>query len=449
MGCRFVTLLATLAMIIGLAAGARAGETGNGPLGLPPYVGLPTADSAVVNLVAGEGGHLWQVRCRPEGAAQGPEARSAEVRLEAAGSADLQLSGLQPGRRYVYEVLTRTAPERPQAVAATGVFSTRRTRPEPFAFAVFSDAHITPAAPERRPVLAAVAETIAARKPEFVLALGDNIQALTQSHGGPFAKAEYAFLDYTFYRQALGRLPATTAVFTVIGNWEGENGWHPEEARGWARQARQELIPNPGATTYPEGGGPAEDYYAFTWGEVLVVVLNVTGYTPNDHALGSAIGRADDWTLGAQQCAWLESCLKGSTAPYKLLFIHHTVGGRAGDELNSRYGRGGGRAAHVGEQQKIHELMRATGVQALFYGHDHVFTVQETDGIAYVCAGSAGAPWKFGQAETGYAWSIPDSGFVWVRAEKERLMVSYVRPDGAAPEGRELHAFEIARTPKK
>ena len=42
------------------------------------------------------------------------------------------------------------------------------------------------------------------------------------------------------------------------------------------------------------------------------------------------------------------------------------------------------------------------GVQIFFYAHDHVFTDMVVDGIHYTLPGSAGAPWKFAESETGY-----------------------------------------------
>jgi len=291
-------------------------------------------------------------------------------------------------------------------------------------------------------MLTKTSATIAARKPDFLFMLGDNIQTST-SHGGPMARPGDGRLLYLLLRQGLGRLSSSVPVFLAVGNWEGENGWHPEQERQWARQARKEYACNPEPTTYPQGGGKGEDYYGFTWGDALFLVLNVTGYTTADHSLGSPIGRKDDWTLGEKQREWLQRQLAGSRARWKFLLIHHTVGGNGGDEMNSRYGRGGGRAARVGEQALIHEWLRQYGAQALFYGHDHVFTDMAVDGIHYICVGSAGAPWKFGTAETGYDRFWTPSGFTWVEVSSESLRVSFVRPDPQIAEGVVVHNFSL------
>jgi hypothetical protein len=412
-------------------------------LALPPYVAVPTESSVLMNLVAGDRDFSCRIRFHRADSGGQTWLFSDPVDMKRGDVTGLRLTGLEGGARYVYDVMASPARGEAEQTVASGGFKTRVMRAEKFSFALFSDSHITPLAPDRNAVLNRVANTIAFRKPDFSLALGDNIQVLSQTHAGPFVNPEHPRVSYSLYRQALGRLASETSIFNVLGNWEGENGWHPQQARAWARETRMRMAPAPGAQSYPEGGSPDEDYYAFTWGDVLCVVLNVTGYTPADHALGSMVGKTDDWTLGERQMAWLAECLGSSHAKWKLLFIHHTVGGRAGDDLNSRYGRGGGRAANVGEQQQVHALMLKYGVQAFFYGHDHVFTIQEADGIPYICVGSAGAPWKFTGAETGYPWNVPDSGFTWIDVDGKRLSVSYVIPDATAEGGRELKRYEI------
>jgi len=312
----------------------------------------------------------------------------------------------------------------------------------PYSFALISDSHITPFNRERLQIISQAASSILTRKPDLFFMLGDNIQTFT-SHGGPMTEERFGSQLYLLLRQGLGVLPSSVPTFVVNGNWEGENGWHSERERGWAKQARKAFIPNPGADTYPEGGSVDQDYYGFIWGDVLFLVLNVTGYTPLDHGLGSPIGKADDWTLGEKQKRWLFEQLSGSKARWKFLLAHHTVGGKAGDEVNSRYGRGGGQGAKMGEQAVLHGWMKQFGVQAFFYGHDHVFTDIEVDGIHYVCVGSAGAPWKFPEAITGYKRYWPDSGYTWVDVSRDQAKISFVTPDSRLPEGNVLNTFEI------
>jgi|WetSurMetagenome_2_1015567.scaffolds.fasta_scaffold20728_3 hypothetical protein len=414
-------------------------------LGFVPLLGRPTAASVTLNIVAGEQPIVCRATYWEAGKNEKDNAlKSDEVKMNAEATAEIILTPLKADTRYNYRIHARRSDFTESTIVATDTFKTQKLLSGSFSFALLSDAHITPSHPERLEILTKTSSSILNRRPDFLFILGDNIQTFT-SHGGPMIDIKYGPYLYRLLRQGLGNLPGSVPVFTLNGNWEGENGWHPLKERGWAKTARKSYFPNPGADTYPQGGSPDEDYYGFTWGDVLFLVLNVTGYTTTNHAINSGIGKPDDWTLGEKQKAWLQAQLSGSKARWKLLFIHHTVAGNAGDETNSRYGRGGGRAAKTGEQALIHSWMRQYGVQALFYGHDHVFTDIVADDIHYVCVGSAGAPWKFGTEETGYERFWTPSGFTWVNVSPESLEVSFIGTSEAGGEGQLLHSFVITR----
>ena len=414
--------------------------------GLPSMLGRPTHNSVTLNLVAGERDLSCYLEFGriDEGIEVRDWSRTETVRLDAGSAGEIELRGLRPDSAYDYRLYGCLEGSTDYKLVAGKNFRTQRSVPASFSFAIVSDSHLTPFNRDRLDVLNQVSSSIIKKRPEFMLLLGDNIQTFS-SHGGPMTEERFGPLLYSILRKGLGELPESVPVFMANGNWEGENGWHPEKERGWARQARMKFIPNPSENTYPEGGSKDEDYFGFTWGDVLFLVLNVTGYTPGDHALGSPVGKNDDWTLGDKQKSWLFEQLSGSDAGWKLLFIHHTVGGNAGDDLNSRYGRGGGRAANTGEQALIHGWMMKFGVNALFYGHDHVFTDTVVDGIHYVCSGSAGAPWKFTTAETGYDKYWPSSGYTYVDVGNDSLKVSFNRPDVQSGEDEVMHSFEISK----
>jgi predicted phosphodiesterase len=71
------------------------------------------------------------------------------------------------------------------------------------------------------------------------------------------------------------------------------------------------------------------------------------------------------------------------------------------------------------------------GVQIFFYGHDHVFTDMVVDGIHYTLPGSAGAPWKFTTAETGYQTYWPDSGHALVHVSPASVRVDFLAQGGS------------------
>ena len=405
---------------------------------LPPYLGRVTTTSASLNIVPSAMGEQYKVLYGAEAEINVSAWRyTLPVTAKSLAPVVLHLEDLKPDTVYQYRLMRRRNDEKVFSSLGSYQFRSQRITPGPFSFALLSDAHITAGRDERIQKLSEISAAIAARKPEFVAMLGDNIQTFS-SHGGPMEDRAYGPYLYRRYRLALGDLPSYVPGFYVMGNWEGENGWHPTEMRTWAREARLDYIPNPLPDSYPQGGAEHGDYYAFAWGDLLCIVLNVTGYTETDHALGSRIGAKDDWTLGSVQKTWLLTTLKEARERLKVIFIHHTVGGGSPDDLNARYGRGGGLSTRVGEQAVLHRWMKQYKVQALFYGHDHVMTDMPVDDIHYVCVGSAGAPWKFTTAETGYRTYWEDYGYTWVDVREAGLEISFVASDGMC-----LHHFVI------
>ena len=96
-----------------------------------------------------------------------------------------------------------------------------------------------------------------------------------------------------------------------------------------------------------DGDHLKEDYYAFTWGDALFVVIDPFWYTmkkPYTGTMGGekndeVVGNRWDWTLGDQQYLWLKHTLESSTAKFKFVFAHHATGG------TDDYIRGGARGA--------------------------------------------------------------------------------------------------------
>jgi predicted phosphodiesterase len=350
-------------------------------------------------------------------------------RVRADDVAEWRLSGLEPGVGYEYQILGPAADGATSALYA-GKAVTQRPPGEHFTFALISDSHIgadlayTNQGDET--VLSEVANELAAAAPDFVINLGDILDFHEYGFNTPPPSGTVTRSAYLNYRESFGAALGELGHFGVIGNWDGENGSFTAEELQRSRQQRLLYLPNPGPDTFPEGGSAAQDYYAFTWGDALFVVLNVMSYTTTAHLLSSTGGQPDDWTLGGAQLTWLRRTLENATVKWRFLFIHHAVGGAAGDAANSAYGRGGGQAAQIGEQAEVHALMQEEGVQVFFYGHDHVFTDMVVDGIHYSALGSAGAPWKFSSAQTGYAQYWEQSGWSRVDVTPENVHVQFI-----------------------
>jgi hypothetical protein len=396
-----------------------------------PLLFAPTAEGFGVSVVlsAGDPASLG-VRVRPDGAPEwGEIVRLPEVR--ARDLAQWRVTGLTAGTRYQYQIFARGA----EVVLYEGSVMTQRPQGASFSFAMVSDTHIgadptfsnqgVPA------TLSAASAAIGAAAPDFMVNLGDVLDFHQYGFNEPPPDKSIARAAYLNYRSLLADTTATAAHYEVLGGWDSEAGCDTPDEVDRSRSQRLLYVPGPEPTTYPEGGSTFENYYAFTWGDALFVMLDVFGYTPTCHLLSVGPGFADDWTLGAEQLDWLRGVLANATAKWRFIFIHHPVGGMAGDPAESAYGRGGGQAAHVGEQAIVHQLMRDHGVQVFFYGHDHVFTDMTVDGIHYTLPGSAGAPWMFTDTQTGYAKSWPDSGWGRVDVTPDSVHVRFINLAGA------------------
>jgi hypothetical protein len=395
-----------------------------------PLLFAATLDGFGISVVLSSGDpSVLRARVRPEDATSFGELEEPVVR--AADVAEWRLGGLSPSTRYVYQILDVSG-ETPMPLHQGSVI-TARPPGESFTFALLSDSHIGAHLEYGNQgdevVLAAVGQAIESTRPDFFVNLGDMLDFHEYGFNAPPPGGDVTRLAYLNYRMSIAGAAANAAHYPVIGNWEGENGEYTPEQIAWSREARMRYMPGPDPETYPEGGSTGQDYYAFTWGDVLFVVLNVMTYTPTAHLLRST-DRADDWTLGADQLEFLRQTLENATTSWRFLLIHHAVGGKAGDPANSGYGRGGGQAADVGEQAIVHQLMLDHGAQAFFYGHDHVFTDMVVDGIHYTAPGSAGAPWMFSQAETGYAQSWLESGWGRVDVTPDSVHVTFLGMNG-------------------
>ncbi len=266
---------------------------------------------------------------------------------------------------------------------------------------------------------------------------------------------ESAARQYASQRYHLGLVGQSAAVFLALGNRDGETldgRGNPASLAAWSRGMRTRFFANPmpdgfyagNATPHP-GVGPLENYYAWSWGDALFVVLD-----PNWTSLPTHGGRLPwNMTLGDAQHAWLTRTLRASPARFKFLFIHQLTGsyhpsGRGGAEA-ARYHEWGGRdldgrdgfSAHrPGWDLPIHRLLVATGVTAVFHGHDHFYARQELDGIIYQLVPQPAHRNERTQSADEYGYRegtfVPNAGYLRVRVTPDQATVEYVR--SATPE---------------
>lgn len=413
------------------------------PLYLPPHLSCPTETSIRISALNNAHARDAVIELRKEGQHDW-ERRQPALKLAAYDLLDWTVRELSPATRYEYRVLLRQSSEPSLREAVTGSFRTQRKGPASYMALLMTDPHTGSFPPGSGPVrtLDKVVQNASRIKPEFVLDLGDNV-AWAGSREFPQKDAAGATSAYAQYRRQISPLSMQAPFFAVIGNWVGECGKFPEKSIQIAATIRQALLPNPNHLTYPQGGSEREDYYAFSWGDALYVILNIQTYSKPSQpdrlpSLMADVNRVEDWTLGDKQMAWFETTLKNATERFRFVCIHHPAGGNAGDALNTVYGRGGARAWNTGQQAKIHSLMKKHKVQAFFYGHDHVFVDDVVDGIHYTLPGSCGAPWKFTKEETGYERFWPDSGHAQLDVTPEKATVTFINVDGKI-----IHSFSV------
>ena len=401
-------------------------------LSLLPLLARPTTDSILINARNGFMDAIAHLEVRPIGEEQWIPS-GADLTASPGEFFNWTVGGLNGGSTYEYRVFT-AVPGGDPAPVARGRFTTQRTGETGFTAALMTDPHTGTFVDGTGPVevMDEVTRNMRRDRPDFVIALGDNV-AWSGSRNHPQRENVAAKRAYTMYRRHLAPLSMSCPHFGVIGNWDGESGKHPGESVARVADVRRRFTPNPNEQTYPEGGSSNEDYYAFEWGPALFVILNVQSYTIPSSELPNPrddVSVVEDWTLGSAQFNWLEQTLLNSDHPFKFVCIHHAVGGNGGNEEETLYGRGGYRAAAVGEQKLVHEAMRDFGVQAFFYGHDHVFVDEVVDDIHYAMPGSCGAPWKFGREITGYRRYWADSGHGRLTVRPDQAAVSFVNQAG-------------------
>ena len=402
-----------------------------------PILGRPTDRSITLNVVPASALEITY----EYGTAPGTyTARTAPQTATASTPLETLIDGLQPNTRYYYRIRYG------DAAGPEGSFVTQRAPGSSFTFAIQGDSH-----PERlkkqfdpalytRTLLSAAAD-----QPDFYMTIGDDfsVDALKT------VNAETVRSLYLNQRQWLGLVGAP--VFLVNGNHEqaalANLDGTSNNVAVWAQTARNAYYPQPAPDAFYSGDsepvehiGLLRDYYAFTWGDALFVVIDPYWHSAQvvDNQFGA--GHADKknrdlWnvTLGDAQYQWFRHTLETSTAPYKFVFAHHVSGtGRGGIELAGSYewGDAAQLAAHrPGWDKTIHQLMVDNGVTVFFQGHDHIFARQERDGVIYQTLPEPANPNDTYENADAYTTGdkLPNSGHVRVTVAPDGVTVEYIR----------------------
>ena len=367
---------------------------------------------------------------------------------------------LQPNTQYFYRIQFRKPGEKNFTARPECRFHTQRAAGSTFTFAIQGDSH-----PERpqmsEPNLYARTLLNAAKdKPDFYICMGDDFSVAPIREVSFDAVAE----RYTLQRPFLGLVAQSAPVFLLNGNHEQASlfnfnqGDDRHAVAVHAQNARNQFYPTPAPDNFYSGDvqslagiGLPKDYYAWTWGDALFVILDNYWHSPaqvdsgfREQDLGGGKGGRGhdrDWwalTLGDAQYQWFKHTLETSRAKYKFVFAHHVLGsGRGGVDECDLYEWGGRNKRgdweftqrRPGWELPVHQLMVKHGVTIFFQGHDHLYCQQERDGIIY-----QEVPMP---ADHGYQTynadryqsdvKLPNSGHLRVTVSPENVKVDYVR----------------------
>ncbi len=431
----------------------------------PPLLGRPTAHSAVVDFTP-----LVAMDAFVEYGFPGFSRASQPKTIGPGEPCEVELSRLEPGMDCWYRLRYRRAGSGDEfASGAMQTFHTQRAPWQGFTFTTQADPHIWASwswpynGARGLALYKRTLENVAADAPDFHFDLGDfSMTAFSPTW-------DNAVDRYRVERGLLGKDLQGVPFYLVLGNHEGELGWQRmagDSAAVWSERARRLLVPNPFRSEFYDGcadsaasgGGLRESYYSWEWGDALFVVLDPFWYTTEKphHNPEPGHGGGWEWTLGLDQYEWLYHVLQRSHRRWKIVLLHHLVGG-VEDQFGS-YGRGGIEAVKWSVAQRptfewggeneigvdvyatrrpgwnhgpIHDMLVQSGVDLVIHGHDHFFAVQRVDGITYVeCPQPMDAQYTYGcRVSGGYenGFLLPNSGHLRFRVTPEDLVIEYVR----------------------
>jgi hypothetical protein len=449
-------------------------------------LGRPTANSVTVNVIPAvnlEGYFEY-------GPAPGNYTRQTEPQTVNAGTLlEDALTGLEPNSRYYYRLRHRAAgDDGPFLEADEHGFITQRPPGETFTFVVQADPHLDDKSDEE--VYRQTLLNEAADQPDFLIDLGDDSMVDKCVMNGPtwcklphgsaqdYAQVEARnLLNRQFYADIAHSIP----VFLALGNHEAESGWRfngsGDSLPYWDVTARKKYYPNPvpdgfysGSDTPDPHVGLRENYYAWEWGDALFMVLDPFGYSENGGGWG--------WSLGKEQYDWMADTLGSSNAAFKFVFIHHMVGGGLLGEPGNKSARGGvlfadyfewggydpnasgdGPGDYVFDTQRpgwgrpIRDVFVETGVTIFFHGHDHLYAMEEIDGMVYQEVPQPSHPTTDTAAKSAEEYGYGDavtyatSGHLRVTVSPQEVTVEYVRSfqpedqDASHVNGTVMHSY--------
>ena len=429
-------LVLALALLICLAALAVSASADTATPAFNTVLGRPTDASVTANIIPDAAGEAYLEYGPSSG--QYTTGQTSHFSCVSGQPAEVVMNGLSGDTRYYYRLQFKATGSNDWAAGAEHAFRTQRAPGDTFTFTIVADSHLGQYGGQTDFQKSMYQQTLLNVKnedPDFHIDLGDTSAMDPSPLGTGMTDAEAKAAWYV-QRPFLGLIGDSIPTYLVLGNHENEEGWNwddtftaPDKSLALVGMtARKLYFPNPvpdgfytgntdplpSAFAAATGSPDHEDYYAWTWGDALFVVLDPYHYSmtwPSEGGTyggegqdGEVGGTRWDWTLGKQQYDWLAQTLKDSDAEYKFVFSHHETGG------DNPYGRGGIKSAGYYEWggknadgswgfsahrpgwgvdaehpdgTPIHQLMVENGVTAYFHGHDHAYAYEKLDGVVY------------------------------------------------------------------
>jgi hypothetical protein len=413
-------------------------------------LGSPTASSVMANVYSADhAGAAWISYGTVPGTY---DRQTANGTLAAGTPLEIPITGLSANTRWYYRLYFQPAGGGKAEAADESSFHTARPAGSAFTFTIQGDSH-----PERAntqfnaELYARTLLTAAADTPDFHIASGDDFSVDTLDPAT--ISAAQVTGRYTLQRPYLGLIGKAAPVYLVNGNHEQAARYlldgTPSNIAVWAQNARNAYYSEPAPDGFYTGNteqvpyiGLLRNYYAWTWGDALFVVIDPYWSSPVavDNVFGGSDKRALMWdvTHGDAQYQWLKTTLEQSKAKYKFVFAHHVMGtGRGGIELARLWEWGGENSKGVNEftalrptwSSPIHQLMAANRVTIFFQGHDHVWVHQQLDGVTYQTLSEPADPNYTLYNSDAYTSgdTFPNTGYTRVRVSPTGVTVEYVR----------------------
>ena len=307
------------------------------------------------------------------------------------------LRNLSPNTRYYYRIRYKELAASQFVVGDQCTFMTQRAKGSTYIFTLTGDSHLY----DKKGIpsmMKVTMQNILNDHPDFDMEMGDTFG---DDHTPLITTQQDMFQLHLNYMSYIGMVCHSAPFFLVLGNHEGESGYYllqtpPNNIAVYGTLARKYYysLPSPNGfysgDTTSEGYGMErpENYFAWEWGNALIVVLDVYRYPTANDSPG-----VWDWTLGTSQYNWFKRTLEKSSAKYKFVFAHHVRGYGRGAVAMAKYFEWGGyenngttwgfAANRPGWALPIHQLMVQNHVNVFFQGHDHLFAVEQLDGIVY------------------------------------------------------------------